>query len=630
MDQLNKEALERLYLHEKKTESEIAKLYGVSQGTVSRRRKKWGIRTMLKSERVGLPETFTDRQQMLLIGSMLGDGMLFRTGNYTAAYSEFHSEDQKDYLDWKVSEWGEFVVRVSSITHPRGFKGFTLTTHASRLFRPYYDLFYPDGKGPKTFRLLDPGCLTPLALAVWFMDDGSRSSSYARFSVGPDPKSQAKQLKALRVMGLSASLCGDKDDHSIEIKGPSYTRFVDLIAPHIHPSMGSKLDVIKPRRAGIPPREKLTKDLLVNFLDRGLTLDEIAKITSTSRTSVSRHIRGHGLQAPKSGPRARKGYTIKEAHALLRKEKGLEESLKVLLRTPVPILSLSESDMLHDWEVLKAAPTVIREGELRHPSIGGSRLCKEIFSYIWDAQYKENVSARAGWYDPKTLEKAIRFQLRMGDPVTPVRVFRAVCATLRAPTNFRPCYAKAIVDKYCPPGGVVLDPCAGYGGRAAGTLASGKVYVGVDPHPKAPHAYERLSKTLGLPLKFHASPFEDVDLGILKADLVFTSPPYFSVERYSTDPTQSWVRYRTWASWVSGFLEPLISKSLEHLKPEGLVCINTKNVKMGGKEYPIVNSLIELATEKGLEIKETVQMPLGRLNHLASKESIFVFRRTVK
>ena len=27
-------------------------------------------------------------------------------------------------------------------------------------------------------------------------------------------------------------------------------------------------------------------------------------------------------------------------------------------------------------------------------------------------------------------------------------------------------------------------------------------------------------------------------------DIVFTSPPYFNVERYSYDDTQSWVRYK--------------------------------------------------------------------------------------
>ena len=37
-------------------------------------------------------------------------------------------------------------------------------------------------------------------------------------------------------------------------------------------------------------------------------------------------------------------------------------------------------------------------------------------------------------------------------------------------------------------------------------------------------------------------------------DVVFTSPPYFSVERYSHDDTQSWVRYKNIDVWNEYFL----------------------------------------------------------------------------
>ena len=37
-------------------------------------------------------------------------------------------------------------------------------------------------------------------------------------------------------------------------------------------------------------------------------------------------------------------------------------------------------------------------------------------------------------------------------------------------------------------------------------------------------------------------------------DIVFTSPPYFSVEKYSYDETQSWVRYKDINSWNELFL----------------------------------------------------------------------------
>ena len=32
-------------------------------------------------------------------------------------------------------------------------------------------------------------------------------------------------------------------------------------------------------------------------------------------------------------------------------------------------------------------------------------------------------------------------------------------------------------------------------------------------------------------------------------DLIITSPPYFSVERYSYDDTQSWVRHKNIDRW---------------------------------------------------------------------------------
>ena len=35
---------------------------------------------------------------------------------------------------------------------------------------------------------------------------------------------------------------------------------------------------------------------------------------------------------------------------------------------------------------------------------------------------------------------------------------------------------------------------------------------------------------------------------------MFTSPPYFNVERYSYDDTQSWVRYKTINDWNKDFL----------------------------------------------------------------------------
>ena len=38
-------------------------------------------------------------------------------------------------------------------------------------------------------------------------------------------------------------------------------------------------------------------------------------------------------------------------------------------------------------------------------------------------------------------------------------------------------------------------------------------------------------------------------------DLVFTSPPYFNREEYSTHPEQSYIKYPNYQDWLDGFLD---------------------------------------------------------------------------
>ena len=61
-------------------------------------------------------------------------------------------------------------------------------------------------------------------------------------------------------------------------------------------------------------------------------------------------------------------------------------------------------------------------------------------------------------------------------------------------------------------------------------------------------------------------------------DMIFTSPPYFNVERYSHDDNQSWVRYKDIDSWNNQFLQKTIDNLWPTLKSGGLLCINISDV----------------------------------------------------
>jgi tRNA1(Val) A37 N6-methylase TrmN6 len=167
---------------------------------------------------------------------------------------------------------------------------------------------------------------------------------------------------------------------------------------------------------------------------------------------------------------------------------------------------------------------------------------------------------------------------------------------------FPPFHAKFFADKYLPTEGdcLVVDPCAGWGGRFLGTLCvkrTDKVtYVGIDPETRNEEAYETIQgyyyKYLKQELKaeraskFFYRPFERwiktksaMSLHA-KADLVITSPPYFDAEIYNADNSkQSAKSFKTYAEWREGFYTPLVQGAFDLLKPGGIFVLNIANTQ---------------------------------------------------
>ena len=161
-------------------------------------------------------------------------------------------------------------------------------------------------------------------------------------------------------------------------------------------------------------------------------------------------------------------------------------------------------------------------------------------------------------------------------------------------SQFKPNVAKIIYDMF--EAETILDFSMGWGDRLAGFYASehGKHYVGLDPRKENHPIYEEQSefyqKHLGFfeherKCDFHCSPAEDFDFDTLHEyfDLVFTSPPYFSVERYSYDDTQSWVRYKDIDDWNKDFLHSTLGKLWSSVKKGGYVLINISDVYSNAK-----------------------------------------------
>jgi hypothetical protein len=492
-------------------------------------------------------------------------------------------------------------------------------------------MFYPVGNGNKVFSKLDPDLVDSLALAVWFLDDGSKTTSGARFSVGPDESSQRVQLKILHKFGLDARLYPTKGDPSIHICGRrSITRFIDLISPYFPSCMGYKLSFSKVRKAGLSPRDLLTPERVVTLAERGTSPQGIASIFGVSRGSVIRSLYRSGIHRNPSGrPKDKvQQLAIEEATSKLMqlrsdREGFLDGATKILLMTSFPLPKPSREEVAHDLELLRNCSTRLVGSEFSSVGQAGLLTCSKYFDYRLDARYRDQLSARQAWSDEDKIRSAIKFQLRLGGIVTPITVFQTLQRIIRASTNLEPSVAKAIVESFSSIGGLVFDPCAGYGERAVGTLSAGRRYIGVDPNRKAVEAFNGIFSEFDLEGKFFNCPIEEFEQPSLGADLVLTSPPLFSVERYSDDITQSWVRYPTWDLWVMGFLTPFVQKSKLHLKKGGVFCVNTQDIGVEEKFYPIATEVSRLAKESGFILERTLTISLSKA---LRSETLLVFR----
>ena len=72
-------------------------------------------------------------------------------------------------------------------------------------------------------------------------------------------------------------------------------------------------------------------------------------------------------------------------------------------------------------------------------------------------------------------------------------------------------------------------------------------------------------------------------------DLVFTSPPYFIIERYSKDSTQSWQRYKKIDSWLNNFLFVTIDRAWPLLMKGGNYVMYIEDKK----EYRFIPKLLQ-------------------------------------
>lgn len=188
-----------------------------------------------------------------MFGSLLGDAhaekRLAGVGTRFTFYQEDSHVEYLLYLHRYLSELGYCNTKIPVITKRLGTNGklrkivrFSTWTYTS--FNWIRDEWYKDGIKRVPVSIGD--YLTPLALAVWIMDDGSKVSKGLKFSTNSFTYNEC--LKLVEVLNDNFSLkasvhsAGSANQYIIYIWKESMDNLKNIVSPYIIPEMKYKLN----------------------------------------------------------------------------------------------------------------------------------------------------------------------------------------------------------------------------------------------------------------------------------------------------------------------------------------------------------------------------------------------------
>jgi recombination protein RecA len=212
---------------------------------------------LITGDRVLTTETayLNDQQWQVVLGGLMGDAHLAPNlrGRHGVRFRMGHGAKQVEYLDWKASLLGN--VPQSRRVDARG-AAFVDVTPLPELGELREVMYWGDGKKHLTEEYLK--ALSPLALAIWYMDDGH----FAMRSKGAQQRTEGGSgrieicVEAMSEGSRQRLASYLRDTHGVDCRvAPRGRRaksvltmttagtraFQELVAPYVHPSMEYKL-----------------------------------------------------------------------------------------------------------------------------------------------------------------------------------------------------------------------------------------------------------------------------------------------------------------------------------------------------------------------------------------------------
>jgi hypothetical protein len=269
-----------------------------------------------------------------------------------------------------------------------------------------------------------------------------------------------------------------------------------------------------------------------------------------------------------------------------------KKEIKELISNYTPIIFHNIPDNLKKYQLKKYGDEffIIKENFLE------SYLINNITDYFSETErikckFGNNISLYEYW--EKNKDKIIMDSLKKYGEKDIFHLREMIYYQIRGCNNFRITVALTILKFFKVK--TWLDISAGWGDRLlAAIFHKVKLYVSADPNLDLFPCYNSIINTF-VPLSkqnnfiIYPNGFLEAPIDKFNFDIVFSSPPFFTLEKYSTHKENSITQFKNEKEWVDNFFWKSLIKAYNHLKKEGHMILY-----MGGSEY-VMNKMFELS-----------------------------------
>ena len=181
------------------------------------------------------------------------------------------------------------------------------------------------------------------------------------------------------------------------------------------------------------------------------------------------------------------------------------------------------------------------------------------------------------------------------------------------PANLMTYMLKNNVNNYVDNNLRILDISAGWGDRLISAISLDANYLSCDPNSNLSNTYYNMIHTYGNPekQKVFTMPFEDLDIKTLiangeilpKYNVLYTSPPFFDLEIYSNEETQSINRYKSLDIWLDKFLFKSLKICNDLLEKDSKIYLHFSDIIGSDKKLFFVERTINFCKSIGWTFK---------------------------